>query len=101
MTIALLLAATAAAFPQAPPRAPAGFAEPVRLKAGDQYVSVEKPGYACPCLYDVDGDGKKDLIVGQFAGGKMKVYRNLGDGKFAEGKWLQAAGNDAEIPGVW
>ena len=26
---------------------------------------------------------------------------SLGDGKLAEGKWLQAAGNDAEIPGVW
>ena len=104
MTIALLLAASAAAFPQAPPRAPqapTGLAEPVRLKAGDQYVSVEKPGYACPCWYDVDGDGRKDLIVGQFKDGKLKVYRNLGDGKLAEGRWLQADGNDAVIPGVW
>jgi hypothetical protein len=41
------------------------------------------------------------LLVGQFNGGKIRVYRNLGDGKFAPGDWLKADGAVAEIPGVW
>jgi hypothetical protein len=79
----------------------AEFQPPVRLKAGGVPIRVESPGYAAPCWVDVDGDGKKDLVVGQFNKGKIKVYRNLGNGKFAEGVWLQADGKDAEIPGVW
>ena len=77
------------------------FAAPVRLMAAGKLVQVESPGYAAPCWADVDEDGLKDLIVGQFAGGKMMVYRNLGDGELAKGKWLQADGKTAEVPGVW
>jgi len=78
-----------------------GFSEPVRLKAGGEFVRVEAPGWACPSWYDVDGDGRKDLVVGQFRGGKMKVYRGLGKGELAPGEWLQAEGEVAEVPGVW
>ena len=79
----------------------ADFADPVRLKAGDKAIRVEAPGYAFPCWGDVDGDGKKELLVGQFRGGKIKVYKHLGDHKFAEGYWLQVDGKPAEVPGVW
>jgi len=77
------------------------FAAPVRLKAGDQFIKVERPGYACPCWADVDGDGKPELLVGQFNGGKIKVYKHLGNLKFASGEWLKAAGEPAQVPGVW
>ena len=77
------------------------FETPVRLKANGVPIRVEAPGYAAPCWFDVDGDGKKDLVVGQFNKGKIKWYRNLGDGKFAEGQWLMADGKFAEVPGVW
>ena len=77
------------------------FEQPVQLKADGVAVRVEAPGYACPAWIDIDGDGRKDLVVGQFSGGKMKVYKNLGDGKFAPGTWLQADGKAAEVPGVW
>jgi len=77
------------------------FTDPVRMKAGDGYVRVESPGWAAPCWHDVDRDGKKDLVVGQFHDGKLRVYRNLGDGKLAEGRWLEAGGKVAEVPGVW
>ena len=77
------------------------FEPPVRLKAGDAFVRVEGPGYAAPCWADVDGDGKKDLLVGQFNGGKIHVHKNLGDGKLAPAEWLKAEGTIAEVPGVW
>ena len=73
----------------------------VRLKGGDAAIRVESPGYACPTWADVDGDGKKDLIVGQFAKGKMQVFKNLGGMKFDKGTWLEAEGKVAEVPGVW
>jgi hypothetical protein len=77
------------------------FESPVRLTADGVAVRVESPGYAAPCWADVDGDGKKDLLVGQFNQGKIRVFKNLGDGKFAAGVWLKADGQVAEIPGVW
>ena len=79
----------------------AEFQPPVRLEGGGSPVRVESPGYAAPCWADIDGDGKKDLLVGQFNEGKIRVYKNLGGGKLAAGTWLQADGIDAEIPGVW
>jgi hypothetical protein len=77
------------------------FQPPVRLEAGGAPVRVESPGYAAPCYADIDGDGKKDLLVGQFSGGKIRVFKNLGDGKLAVGEWLKAGGAVAEVPGVW
>jgi hypothetical protein len=80
---------------------PIEFAPPVRLKAGGAPIRVESPGYAAPCLADLDGKGKLDLLVGQFRGGKIQVFQGLGGGKFAAGTWLQAEGKVAEVPGVW
>jgi FG-GAP-like repeat len=79
----------------------AEFQPPTRFMADGVPVRVDNPGWACPCWADMDGDGKKDLLVGQFNGGKIRVYKNLGDGKLAAGDWLKADGAVAEIPGVW
>ncbi len=68
------------------------FESPVMMKAAGKPIRVEAPGYAAPSWVDVDGDGDKDLEVGQFNDGKMHVYRNLGDGEFAERTWLEAEG---------
>ncbi len=79
----------------------AEFDRPGRLEADGVAVRVESPGYAAPCWADVDGDGKKDLLVGQFNKGKIRLFKNLGEGKLAAGVWLEAEGQVAEVPGVW
>lgn len=76
------------------------FEAPVRMKAGDEYVRVEAPGYAAPCWTDVNRDGIDDLVVGQFNQGKMKVYLGS-EGGLTKGTWLRAGGKVAEVPGVW
>jgi hypothetical protein len=83
------------------PSREAEFEPPVRLKAGGEVIRVESPGYAAPCWADVDGDGKMDLLVGQFNQGKIRVFKGLGKMEFAKGAWLQAEGKAAEVPGVW
>jgi hypothetical protein len=77
------------------------FEKPVRLKAGGVPIRVEAPGYACPCLADLDGKGRMDLLVGQFSGGKIQLFKGLAGGQFAKGSWLLAGGKPAEVPGVW
>jgi len=34
--------------------------------------------YAAPLMTDWDGDGLEDLLVGQFDGGRIRFYTNLG-----------------------
>ena len=75
------------------------FEPPRRLEADGASIRVESPGYAYTCWAEVGG--KKGLVVGQFNKGKIRVFKNLGKGKLAEGIWLQAEGKAAEVPGVW
>ena len=77
------------------------FEPPVRLMAGDAAIRVESPGYAAPCWADLNGDGRMQLLVGQFNQGKIRVFKHLGAEKYAPGNWLQADGKVAEVPGVW
>ena len=94
LTMTLLLVAVPT--PQGPE-----FHPPVRLAVGREPIRLDSPGYASPCWFDVDSDGKGDLVVGQFDGGKMRFYKNRGAGKLGAGVWIEADGNTAEVPGVW
>ena len=69
--------------------------------AGDERIRVESPGYASPGLGDINGDGRPELLVGQFSKGKIQVFQWGGGLAFAEGSWLEAGGQVAEVPGVW
>jgi len=105
---AALIAASAAASLSSPGlendgddvKAPS-FKEAVRLQSEGNPISTENPGYASPAWYDLNGDGREDLVVGQFAGGKMKVYHRAEDGSFGKGEWIMAENKVAEVPGVW
>ncbi|MCB9895822.1 MAG: FG-GAP repeat protein [Planctomycetes bacterium] len=81
------------------------FEAPELLTAGGEAILTEAPGYAAPCLADIDGDGVRDLLVGQFKSGKINFYKGLksddGTLKFARQQFLQADGEDAVVPGVW
>ena len=74
------------------------------LQADGEPIAVESPGYACPTIADVDGDGVHDLVVGQFNGGKMHYYRNLSKPdetpEYASRQWINTGSEPAQVPGV-
>ena len=80
------------------------FEAPVRLTAGDEVISVESPGYACPTMADVDQDGRLDLIVGQFKQGKLHFFKNISEEgeqpAFAKGEWIKSGSDPAIVPRV-
>ncbi len=57
------------------------FKEPVSLMSSGQPIDVEHEGHAAPFVGDVDGDGRDDLLVGEFYTGRLRIYRNTGNGR--------------------
>jgi hypothetical protein len=53
---------------------------PVRLEAAGKPIDTAV-GHAAPFVCDFDGDGVKDLLVGQFGDGILWMYRNVGTNK--------------------
>src|SRR6516164_3391198 len=53
------------------------FLPPVRLEAAGKPIDTEV-GHAAPFVVDFDGDGVKDLLVGQFGDGILWFYKNVG-----------------------
>jgi len=77
------------------------FHSPVRLTAADGVIdSGPSWGHSGPWIEDVDGDGRRDLIVGDFSG-LFRFYRNEGTNeqpRYAAAVNLQAGGVDAKVP---
>jgi hypothetical protein len=75
-------------------------AAPVRLEAAGKPIDTEV-GHAAPFVCDFDGDGVQDLLVGQFGGGILWIYRNEGTNarpKLAAGVKFKDGGKDGCVP---
>jgi hypothetical protein len=97
---------------------------PVRIVAGGKPIDVTT-GHAAPYVLDFDGDGVRDLLVGEFgdgefpaaelpanlaegwkrpdtfANGRLRIYRNRGtdtEPRFQDFEFLQAGGAVATVP---
>ncbi len=72
----------------------------VRLKADGKLIDTDV-GHAAPFLYDLDSDGDRDLLVGQFGDGKLKFYFNTGTDKkpvYGKPEWFKIGKEFGKIP---
>ena len=103
--------------------------KPFRIKAAGKVIDLPGSGHAAPFVFDYNGDGKKDIIIGEFSapmskklqakydamtdeekknfvrpfGGKARIYINEGTDKnpvFGDYTYLQAGGTDASVKPV-
>ena len=82
-------------------------APPVRLEADGKPIDV-LGGHAAPSVADIDGDGVRDLLVGQFVGegrnafeAPMRIYRNAATDtspRFSAFRYLEGGGGRAWVP---
>jgi len=75
------------------------FQAPYKINANGSPIRLTV-GHANPLVTDWDGDGLKDLIIGQYSGGKMRLYINEGSNPapvFGTFTYLQADGTDISL----
>jgi hypothetical protein len=68
------------------------------LTLGD---TIDVGYYSAPFASDWNGDGNKDLIVGQFANGHIRFYENIGTNNyplFGSPEFLYADGSIISLP---
>ena len=81
-----------------------GLGAPVQVQADGKPIDIDEIGHAAPFLGDFDGDGKRDLLVGQFGNngqGKLRIYKNTGtdaEPKFALYEPFKAGAETGTIP---
>ena len=92
---ALLTLLAVVAFAQTPV-----FDAPVAIEANGVPINVGTGGNASPFLIDWNGDGKQDLLLGQYMYGKVRFYENIGEDTapvFGDSVFLQADGSDISL----
>ena len=97
LSVAVLLGAPVGADKTAPKPA---LAAPAAVLAAGKPIDVDV-GHAAPFFADLLGEGKPQLLVGQFGDGKLRVYRNTGTARaprFDKFEWFQAGGDAGKVP---
>jgi hypothetical protein len=90
-----LLSALALALGQTPV-----FDDPVTVDAHGVPINVGYGGNASPFVVDWDGDGKQDLLLGQYSGGNVRFYPNIGTNfapVFGDFEYLRADGSNISV----
>ena len=67
----------------------------------DAGVPIDVDYYGAPLMFDWDRDGAKDLIIGQFTGGYIRYYRNIGPDyapEFSGFEYFYADGTQITLP---
>lgn len=57
-------------------------------------------GHLAPIMYDFDEDGLKDLVVGTFSPGVIRLYKNIGEAgkpKFSAFQTVKADGKEVTV----
>lgn len=75
------------------------FASPELVK--DAGVPIDVGNYGSPAMYDWNLDGAKDLILGQFTQGKIRLYLNTGPDsapEFDGYTFFKSGGSDITLP---
>jgi hypothetical protein len=73
---------------------------PVRLTAAGKPIDTDV-GHAAPFVGDFDGDGVRDLLVGQFGDGLLWIYKNEGTDaapRLAAGVKFKEGTTDGRVP---
>ncbi|MCL2640126.1 MAG: hypothetical protein FWD53_04715 [Phycisphaerales bacterium] len=74
---------------------------PILLQADGKNIDTGPPGHAAPFYGDFDDSGKPSLLVGQFAGGQLRIYKNTGtlaNPVFDKGTIFHAGANTGVVP---
>ncbi len=76
------------------------FEKGIRILSNGKPINVDI-GHSVPTVADWNNDGKKDLVVGQFSKGRIRLYLNEGtDSKpvFNEFRNMRAADSEISLP---
>jgi len=97
LLLALALQSAVASAPALPE-----LADPILIEAAGSPIATVN-GHAAPFVLDFDGDGRQDLVVGEFGEscGRARGYLNVGTDEapeFGDFFYLQAGGADASVP---
>jgi hypothetical protein len=67
----------------------------------DNGTPIDVGYYGSPSMYDWNRDGAKDLVLGQYDQGKIRLYQNLGPDTapdFNGFTYFQSGGTDITLP---
>jgi len=75
------------------------FQTPFKVEANSSPIYLSDD-HANPLITDWNGDGLKDLIVGQFTYGRLRYYQNIGTNSspvFGSYSYMQADGSTISV----